>query len=233
VTATPDDGEERPLDLNRFLTAAPRRGEATDIVTDALREAIISGFLPPGSWLREGDIARDLGVSRTPVREAFRRLVDEELAVRAAYHGTMVAPISFEGVQALYAVRIPLEGMVARFAAERRTDELMTELRQIHEELKRAATNHEVEAMVEANRAFHQALSRATGNPYIQRFMLQIENAVRRLPSTTFSSPKRQRSVITEHEAIIRAIDLEDGDKAEAAAVSHMTKASEVRLKLL
>src|SRR4051812_26309560 len=109
----------------------------------------------------------------------------------------------------------------------------MTALRGIHGELRQAAAEGDVDGMVEANRAFHQALSRATGNPYLQRFMLQVENAVRRLPSTTFNSPKRRSLVVAEHEAILRAIDAGDGDAAEAAAVRHMTKASEMRLKLL
>jgi DNA-binding GntR family transcriptional regulator len=220
-------------ELAHFLTATPERGKATELVTDALREAIITGFLAPGTWLREDEVARDLGVSRTPVREAFRRLADEQLLVKTAHQGTMVAGISFQDVIALYAVRVHLEGTVARFAAERRTDALVAELRRLNAEMTAAAEQHDAEAMVHWNRLFHRALSDATGNLYLQRFMLQIENAVRRLPSTTYSSPARQQTVLAEHEAIIEAIDAGDPGRASDAAMHHMSRAREVRLTLI
>jgi DNA-binding GntR family transcriptional regulator len=222
-----------PPDLSHFLASTPERGKATELVTEALREAIITGFLAPGDWLREDEVAQDLGVSRTPVREAFRRLADERLLVKTAHQGTMVAGISFQDVIALYAVRVPLEATVARFAAERRTDELVSELERLHRDMSEAAKRHDVEAMVTCNRLFHRALSDATGNLYLQRFMLQIENAVRRLPSTTYSSPTRQQTVLAEHEAIIRAIDAGDPERASEAAMVHMSKAREVRLTLI
>lgn len=220
-------------DLARFLPAAPQRGRATEVVTDALREAIVTGYLTPGTWLREDDVAHDLKVSRTPVREALRLLADEQLVVKTAHQGTMVAGISFQDVLALYAVRIPLEGTVARFAAERHTRELVSNLRRIQKEMAVAARRHDAEGMVVQNRLFHRALSDATGNLYLQRFMLQIENAVRRLPSTTYASPDRQKSVLVEHDAIITAIEKGDTDAASDAAIRHMSRAREVRLTLL
>lgn len=222
-----------PPDLAQFLAISPERGKATEQATDALREAIVTGFLPPGTWLREDEVAKDLGVSRTPVREALRRLADEQLVVKTTHQGTMVASISFQDVIALYAVRVPLEGTVARFAAQRRTDELVAELTKLHEEMSAAAARHDAAAMVTHNRQFHRALSDASGNLYLQRFMLQIENAVRRLPSTTYTSKDRQQTVLAEHEAIIKAIDAGDPDAASEAAILHMTHAREVRLTLV
>lgn len=219
--------------LSYFLTAPPQRGKATELVTDALREAIVTGFLQPGTWLREDEVAQDLNVSRTPVREAFRRLADERLLVKTAHQGTMVASISFEDVLALYAVRVPLEGTVARFAAERRTDALVRDLERIHRQMSKAARRHDVKTMVDCNRQFHRALSDASGNLYLQRFMLQIEHAVRRLPSTTYSAPSRQETVLAEHEAIIRAINAGDPDAASEAAILHMSKAREIRLTMI
>ena len=222
-----------PPDLSAFLTTTPQRGEATELVTDALREAIVTGYLTAGTWLREDEVARELNVSRTPVREAFRRLADEQLLVKTTYHGTMVAPISFEDVRALYAVRIPLEGTVAGFAAEHRSDTLVSELRTINQQMAKAAADHDTDSMASLNRLFHRTLSDATANLYLQRFMLQIENAARRLPSTTYSSPERRQTVLAEHKAIIEAIEAGDAEKASRAAVLHMTRASKVRLSLL
>jgi DNA-binding GntR family transcriptional regulator len=220
-------------DLARFLTSSPERGKATELVTDALREAIVTGFLAPGTWLREDEVAGALGVSRTPVREAMRRLADESLMIKTAHQGTMVAGITFQDVIALYAVREPLEGTVARFAAQHRTNELVAELAEINAAMTAASAAGDTPVMVAENRRFHRRLSDATGNLYLQRFMLQIENAVRRLPSTTYASPGRQETVIAEHQAIIDAIDAGDPEAASEAAMLHMRHAKEVRLTLV
>jgi DNA-binding GntR family transcriptional regulator len=219
-------------DLAQFFTAAPERGNATDIVTEALREAIVTGFLAPGAWLREDKVAKDLGVSRTPVREAFRRLADEQLVVKTAHQGTMVAGISFEDVTALYAIRIPLEGTVARFAAERRSDHLVTRLRTLNDGMRQASERGDSSAMVHLNHEFHRTLSDSTNSLFLQRMMTQVENFVRRLPSTTYRTASRRKAVLTEHEAIIRAIDAGDPERASNAAIKHMSKTREFRLSM-
>ena len=203
---------------------------ATDLVTDVLREAILSGYLGPGAWLREDEVAKQLSVSRTPIREAFRRLAEEQLVIKTTHQGTMVAGISFEDVKALYALRIPLEGTVAELAADRRTDELVQELTRINAEIKKAAEQPDPESILVLNRQFHRLLSDATGSFYIQRLMLQIENFVRRLPPSTYSSAARRQALIAEHEAIIKAIDAGDPERARKAAVKHMSKVRENRL---
>ena len=221
------------MSLSRFMKDSPTHGRATETVTDALVEAIISGYLPPGTWLREGEVAAELHVSRTPVREALRRLADAGLAVKHAHQGTVVAGVSVEDVIALYAVREPLEATVARFSATRRTDRVVADLRAAQQRMSDAAERDDAESMAAANLAFHRVMSDATGNVYLQRFMLQIENALRRLPSTTYSSPSRRRTVLAEHGAIIEAIDAGDADAASQAAALHMRNSREVRLTLL
>ena len=96
--------------LRQYLEDVPRHGSTTDAVTEALREAILDGSLAPSTWLREDDLAQQLRVSRTPVREALRRLSDEQLTVRSAHRGSMVAPMSLDDILAVYAVREALEG---------------------------------------------------------------------------------------------------------------------------
>lgn len=218
------------LDLSRFLTTTPERGKATELVIDALREAIVTGYLAPGAWLREDEIAKQLGVSRTPVREAFRRLTEEQLVAKTVNQGTIVTGISYEDVRALYAVRAPLEGTVARFAAERRTDALVAELRRIDAEMTDANARGDVEVFVLGNHLFHRTLGEATGSVYLQRIMSQVENFVRRLPSTIQGSAERRKHVLKEHAAIIAAVDAGNPEAAEAAAVEHMRKVGEGRL---
>ena len=96
--------------LRTYLKSVPAYGSTTDVITDVLREAILDGVLAPSTWLREDELASELSVSRTPVREALRRLSDERLAVRLVNRGTVVTSISLDDVVALFLVREQLEG---------------------------------------------------------------------------------------------------------------------------
>lgn len=216
--------------LSSFLAGETVRGRATDATTDALREAILTGFLAPGTWVREDEVARDLGVSRTPVREAVRRLADEGLVVKTAHQGTQVAAISLEDIIDLYAVREHLEGASARFAAQHRTPDLVEGLTRANDAMR--AAQDDPEAMAAHNRDFHRLLYDAAENPYLMRFMREIENFVRRLPTTTYLVDERPTTVVEEHQAIIDAIAAGDQEVAQEAAMAHMRAARNTRVKM-
>lgn len=223
-----------PLEKLReyYSVGSHARGRTTEAVSDALREAILDGLLPPSAWLREDELAAAFDVSRTPVREALRRLSDEGLAVKTAHHGTVVAPLSLEDILALYVVREDLEGLAARLAASRRPAGLLLGLREIHAEMAGTAERGEVGEMARQNLAFHRLLREAAGNPYLERFLTQVEHAVRRVPST-FTHPGRPESVLVEHAALLDALESGDAEAAERVARHHMRRAREVRLRSL
>ncbi|EST38733.1 hypothetical protein N566_05820 [Streptomycetaceae bacterium MP113-05] len=202
-------------------------------MTDALREAILDGALPPTAWLREDQIAGAFRVSRTPVREALRRLADEGLVVKTAHHGTTVAPLSLEDVLALYVVREDLEGLAARLAAGRCPPGLVDTLDGIDAQMKEAAAAADTTALSRLNLAWHGALRDATGNSYLGRFLGQVEHAVRRLPASTLGYKDRAEEALAEHEAVVRAIEARDGEAAERAARAHMRRAREIRLTVM
>lgn len=213
----------------RELLVPARHGSMTDAVTDALREAILSGVLQQQMWLREGDLAEAMQVSRTPVREALRRLSDEGLTQRVANRGTVVAPVSSDEILAVYAVRASLEGLAARGAASLRSPELIEELWSIHAKMEQALADRSDLAVL--NLEFHRRLRDAVYNPYLERFLVQIENAVRRFGATTFEVSGRPQEALEEHRGIIEAVALGDEDLAEARATAHMRNAREVRLR--
>ena len=103
---TAADAKVQPYEdgLRKLLTK-PEHGSMTDAVTDALREAILSGLFAPPAWLREDELAHALDVSRTPVREALRRLTDEGLTQRVANRGTVVSPMTLDEILAVYVAR--------------------------------------------------------------------------------------------------------------------------------
>lgn len=218
--------------LTQFLIGERVRGRATDATTNALREAILTGFLKPGAWLREDDVAAELRVSRTPVREALRVLADEGLVVKTTHQGTVVTALSLDDIIALYAVREHLEGATAKFAAQHRTATLISQLEVSHQRMTAAADAGDPDSIALENLAFHRLLCAAAKNPFLDRFMQQIENAIRRMPTTTYFAPDRDRTGLQEHRAIIEAVAAGDQELAMQAAMQHMRAALDVRLKM-
>jgi DNA-binding GntR family transcriptional regulator len=234
--------EPSPLEpLRSYLPARPGRGRTTEAVSDALREAILDGALPASAWLREDEIASVLEVSRTPVREALRRMADEGLAIKIAHHGTVVAPMKLEDVLALYVVRENLEGLAARLAALNPEPALISGLEEVQAQISMfvEAVNSDTLAPAEAkkvaalNLRFHGLIREACGNLYLDRFLSQVEQAVRRLQPTTFAFPGRARVAFDEHSAVLDAIKNRDPARAEEAAKAHMRQARETRLSML
>jgi DNA-binding GntR family transcriptional regulator len=221
------------LAVRRYLPPGTVRGRTTDAVTDALREAILDGVLAPSTWLREDELAGALEVSRTPVREALRRLAVEGLAVKTAHHGTVVAPLSIEDVLALYVVREDLEGLAARLAAVRCPAGLVQRLDEVGSQMRGAAQQEDTDGLARLNLLWHRVVREAAANTYLDRFLGQVEHAVRRLPTSTFAQHGRAAEVLAEHDAVTRAIEARDGDAAERAAKAHMHRAREIRLAVL
>lgn len=209
------------------------RGRTTDDVTGAMREAILDGVLSPSTWLRESELATAFKVSRTPVREALKRLADEGLVVKTAHHGAMVASLSLEDVLALYVVREDLEGLAARLAAVRCPEGLVDRLEELNAQMQDAAGRSEVAELSRLNLEWHRALRTGANNPYLERFLGQVEHAVRRLPATTLVHPGRPEEVLAEHAAVARAVRERDGEAAEEQARAHMRRAREIRLAVL
>lgn len=218
--------------IRAYLDAMPAHGSATDAVTDALREAILDGALAPSRWLREDELAKELSVSRTPVREALRRLSDEGLTVRDPHRGTQVAPMTLDDILAVYHVRETLEGLAARAAAQRRPPGLVDELRGVHQQIVDTVAAGDVPTVAKLNLEFHRLLRNASGNPYLERFLIQVEHAVRRFGVSTYELPSRAQEAISEHQAIVDAVAAGDPDSAERSATHHMRQARAARIQV-
>lgn len=227
----PAPSEARKTGLRDYLQGVPSYGSTTDAITDVLREAILDGVLSPSSWLREDELATELSVSRTPVREALRRLADDHLVVRLANRGTIVAPMSIDDVLAVYLVREQLEGLAARLATLRQPPGLLTALLETHEKMVAETPDHDVAVLARLNLTFHRLLREASENPYLDRFLIQVEHAVRRFGRSTYESPERLQQTLAEHKAIIDAIASGDADTAAERATEHMRRARDARVR--
>lgn len=226
--ATSSDAPAYADALHELLSRADR-GNTTDAVHYAIREAILTGVLTPPAWLREDELATALRVSRTPVREALRRLADEGLTQHVANRGSVVSPVTTEEVLAVYAVREVLEGLAARSAAQRRPPGFVDELNRIHQRMV-DERDGDPQVMAELSFEFHAAIRAAAGNPYLTRFLIHAEQVVRRFGRNTFAPAGRPDEALEEHFGLLQAIVSGDAELAEQRATEHMRKAREVHV---
>jgi DNA-binding GntR family transcriptional regulator len=198
-----------------------------DVVFESLRDAIWTGRIASGERVREEEIARNLGVSRTPVREALQRLQQRGLLV-VGPRGLAVSQLSTNQVIELYAMREILEGSAARLAAQHATEIEVSILHRLQRELQQVTDD--ANAVVLLNRRFHQAIYEAAHNRYLVQTLDVLHDSLALLNNTTFRAPKRAETD-KEHRQIVLAIEKHDPDQAETAARRHIRNAQLTRFE--
>lgn len=198
----------------------------------SILEAIQNGTLRPGTRMREVELAKSLGISRTPVREALGRLMSEGLAVNDPVRGMIIAELDYANVNELYAMREVLEGTAARFAAQHASEAEITILLELIER-ERQLDGASAADMVNHNRVFHDTLYRAAHNRYLVKTLSTLRETMALLGRTTLANQGRSAQAVEEHLAIVAAIRDRAPEAAEAAARHHIRAAHHSRLKLM
>jgi DNA-binding GntR family transcriptional regulator len=197
---------------------------------EKIKQAILDGELAPGQPLLEVTLAEWCGVSRTPIREALRRLEQDGLIGRD-HHGLAVRARSPEEILDLYDTRIVLESAAGRVAAERRSDHDLRELQWALAE-GREVGGQDSAAMVAANERFHTAVWHSTHNESLIDLLDRLTLHLARYPETTLGTPGRWPTAIIEHEQLVAAIQRRDGEAAAELARLHFVAARDIRLAL-
>jgi DNA-binding GntR family transcriptional regulator len=216
-----------------MLPALKNRGSPHIVqsdVYDKLRAEIVAGDFEAGAPLAEAALAARYGTSRTPVREALRRLEQDGLVERGD-RGMRVRTRSPEEILEIYEVRIPLEATAAAAAAQRRTEFDLIRIRRAHAAMDATADTAPA-GMAAANRAAHEAIWAAGHNGTLVDLLTRLNNHLSRYPATTLALPGRREEARKEHEAIIQAIADRDAERAAELARNHMSRARELRLQI-
>src|SRR5687768_8755607 len=197
-------------------------------IFDVLHEKIISGVYKPGDWLRQEDIATQLGVSMTPVREGLDLLVSAGLAERVPYRGVRVREMSTKDVVEAYGMRLILEALIAQEAARNITPEQVADLESMLDEMKKHDTLKEVSSERKSSREFHSAIAEATKNDLLIKLYAVVANAFPDwlLYEALFRYPEliadSMASTYREHVAIVDALKEGDSGRAVQKSVEHL-----------
>lgn len=196
-----------------------------------LREDILSGKYGEHEELKEVAIGEELGVSRTPVREAFRQLELEGLIQIIPNKGAYVTGITEKDVKDIYMIRSLLEGLCARWATEHITKEQMEEMEENVYLSRFHAEKGHMEQLAELDNRFHDIMYEACNSKMLEHQLKDFHEYVLRVRKKTLASINRGIASNNEHEMIMEAIRDKDPDKAEALANSHMINAYDNMVK--
>ncbi len=200
-------------------------------VFNRLREDILSGKYEEHEELKEVAIGEELGVSRTPVREAFRQLELEGLIQIVPNKGAYVTGITAKDVKDIYMIRSSLEGMCARLATENVTQEQLEELEENVYLASFHASKGHMEQMAELDNRFHHILYEACDSKMLQKLLQDFHQYVMRVRRKTLSTKERGMASNEEHRLIMEAIKEKNATEAERLANQHMNNAYENMVK--
>ena len=213
--------------LNQETELIQKRPLKEDIF-NVLHEKIISGTYKPGDWLRQEDIATQLGVSMTPVREALDLLVSTGLAERVPYRGVRVREMSTQDVAEAYGLRLILEALIAREAAKNITPEQLSKLERMLDEMKKHDSLNKVPSERQMSREFHATIAEASKNDLLIKLYAVVTNAFPDwlLYEALFRYPElladSMANTYQEHVAIVDALKMGDSDRTVQKSIEHV-----------
>ncbi len=193
-------------------------------VADKIRNLIHKNILEGGEKLNEVKLCEQLGVSRTPLREALRVLSADGLVHIRPNRGACVAKISIEELQHTFEVMSILEGSCARLAAERLTDADLARLEEFHEQLEDQYNKKDPHGYVKHNQYYHEFIQEKTGNPVLGRMVARLRGRVLQHRFRQIYRPGRLDASMEEHRGMMEAFRARDGERAEKLMQMHLEK---------
>lgn len=202
-----------------------------EIVYEQLKFQILTGKITPGTRMMEVELAEEMGVSRTPVREAIRKLEKEGMVNIEPRRGAYASDISVKDMVDILEVREDLEGLAASLAAERITEEQSEELLRITKGYSDAIKNSDTEKMIHFDELFHKHIVSCTGNNTLIQLSETVQELALRFRYLYYDDFSRYENMPVEHKQIIEAITSGDSQTARVVADEHVKKLKNFVLK--
>lgn len=199
-----------------------------EIVYEELKMQILKGEIPPGTRMMEVEMADEMGVSRTPIREAIRKLEKEGLVTIEPRRGAYASRISTQDMIEILEVRQNMEGLAAYYAALRADEDTKSDIKALAKEYEQAVKERNTADMIKIDTDFHHLIVKGSHNKILVNMVEQLQELVLRFRYLYYDNFKRGEQMPAEHEEIYSAILQGDGDRARAAAELHIERLKEM-----
>ena len=203
-----------------------------EIILENIRDAIVSGSLKAGSRVSEPELAERYGISRTPIREAFRQLESEGYLTVTPRRGAVVSELSPKDVEEFYAIKSIMEGYAARRACENMSAKNLERLQAINDKLAELARIGDIKHFFKVHSEFHELFIKAADNEKLHELITSLVTRFQRLRFTSLSLPGRMEISVQEHEKIIAAFRNKDADLAETLVRQNAEYGGRVLIKV-
>lgn len=200
---------------------------------DLIKARIMNLELKPGQYITDSEVASEIGISRTPVREGLRRLEHEGLLINQARRGWKVYALSLEDIHDIFDVKEAVEGMLARRAAECSDEQAQSALAQAIEQMQHAVGTNDVEAWLKADVQLHDTIFAMSGNERAASIIQNINDQWHRVRIGFVALQERIQRSSPEHKAIVESILAGDGEEAERLMTVHLHNVREELVHLL
>jgi DNA-binding GntR family transcriptional regulator len=201
-------------------------------VADTLRQQIFGGVLAPGSFIDEVALCERLAISRTPLREALKVLTAEGLVRHEPRRGCFVNEVTEQDLDEIFPVIALLEGRCAHEAALHASDADLASLEVMHERLQKAARGKRIVDYYDANFAIHEAIITLADNRWLAQVIGDLRKILKLARLQQLHAPGRLEQSLSEHMAVFAALKARDGEGAEAAMRTHLTRQREALREL-
>jgi DNA-binding GntR family transcriptional regulator len=198
---------------------------AREAAFEKIKEAIIKGYFKPGEKLVEQTLAQEMGVSRTPVREAIRRLEAEGFVVSIPRKGVVVSRADKEEIVQLYSIRAELEGLAARWAIENADEDDIRKLDEAISRMEETAASGDLDGVVQSNALFHDAIAQASKSRILCTLLKTLQDNIQRFRFQSLHLPGRPEAALAEHKEIVAAIKEKKTEEADRLLKEHLQNA--------
>jgi DNA-binding GntR family transcriptional regulator len=209
--------------MSKLLASRPLYEE----VADQLRVRIFAHELAPGTWIDEQTLAKEFGISRTPLREAIKVLAAEGLITMKLRRGAYVTEVNRGDLEQIFTILSLLEGQAAKEAATKAQEKDLNELDDMHLRLEKAAADRNLEQFFEVNVRFHERVIAIANNPWLTDVIADLRKVLKLQRKDALSRTGRLQSSLSEHREILKALLKRDPIAAEQAMRTHLARGLE------
>ena len=209
--------------MSKILASRPLYEE----VADQLRVRIFAHDLAPGAWIDEQSLAKEFGISRTPLREAIKVLAAEGLITMKLRRGAYVTEVNRGDLEQIFTILSLLEGQAAKEAATKAQEKDLNELDDMHLRLEKAAADRNLEQFFEVNVRFHERIIAIANNPWMTSVIADLRKVLKLQRKDSLSRSGRLQSSLSEHREILKALLKRDPIAAEQAMRTHLARGLE------
>ncbi|MBD1379412.1 GntR family transcriptional regulator [Metabacillus arenae] len=215
---------ERKMNSELFSIKTEQVKSLREIVVESLREAIVTGRFKPGEHLKERELSEVMGVSTTPIKEAFRMLGYEGLVETIPRKGTYVSELAETSIQEVQMLRAAVEGVCAKLAAIKLTEKNEVDLKNQIEYMEYLLSKNEVDRLVEENTKFHSLIKEAADSPMISQILDNISSFDKAFRKRALEEESELHEGFTEHKRIYNAVTSKDPKLSEKVMKQHILR---------